>query len=387
MHPHTQRSSPATDSRAPSPSRGGLLASLSLHTSICTHSPVHTLARSHRGCPASLELTHTSTAQFLVLCPWCPGRATPSRRLQHSGAYAEPAGSLRSGPLPGPAGVPVAWPFFSKATMPSSGDSRLQKPGVRRAVTRRGPRRALPDPRTPGRGRGRQAPPGTQASDHPEGAWGRTLAPGPLSPARTTQGGVALRGRTPPSRLPAQRCRPRAKPSGAAAAPLSAAAPGVAAPAQVRAWRALAASEGRGRPEAASGSSRQPAARRLRVPSRAPRSRLRGPGRAARRSGQGHLQETGSWGRPGGPSRVRDAQVLRKVENGHQAEGSPERGPGGGPASAPRRTPNPPTRGRAGTPASPALAREGCPSHYDQAAWRPDRTGGRTEPAPRGHAT
>ena len=155
MHPYTQRSSPATDSGAPSPSRGGLLASLSLDTPICTHSPVHTLARSHRGgVPASLELTHTSTAQFLVLCPWCQGRATPSRRLQHSGACAEPAGSLWSGPLPGPAGVPVAWPFCSKATMPSSGESRLQKPGVRRAVTRRGPRRALPDPRTPGRGRG-----------------------------------------------------------------------------------------------------------------------------------------------------------------------------------------------------------------------------------------
>lgn len=177
--------------------------------------------------------------------------------------------------------------------MPSSGESRLQKPGVRRAVTRRGPRRALPEASWARKGQA------VVSSDHPEGAWGQTLAPGPRFPARTTQGGVALRGRTPPSRLPAQRCRPRAKPSGAAAAPLSAAAPGVAAPAQVRAWRALAASEGRGRPEAASGSSGQPAARRSRVPSRAPRSRLREPGRASRRSGQGHCNRPGPGGGPG----------------------------------------------------------------------------------------
>lgn len=77
VHPHTQRSSPATGSAAPSPSRGGLQATLSLDTPICTHSPVHTLARSHGGGGASAtsELTHTSTAQFLVLCPWCPGKS------------------------------------------------------------------------------------------------------------------------------------------------------------------------------------------------------------------------------------------------------------------------------------------------------------------------
>ena len=171
MHPHTQRWSPATDSGAPSASGGGLLAALSLDTAVCTHSSVHTLARSHRGCPRQLG------ADSHPRCP-VPG-AREGQRPEGVSSTLAPVLSRRAAsgqaPFPGPAGVPVAWPFCSKAGIPSSGESRLEKPGVWRAVTRRGQPACRGGngehcPRPPGRGSGRRAFPGTQASDLAKGA-------------------------------------------------------------------------------------------------------------------------------------------------------------------------------------------------------------------------
>ena len=277
-----------------------------------------------------------------------------------------------------------------KSAPPSSGERRQQRPGAQTAVRPPGVRQpqggsgwADPGEVSGARGLlvGSLSPQGmsgvcwnpglaghrrslcSQAS--PGAAWGRTLAHGALIPspvqcwavepcevsagawlrlgssqpapraARPPEGEAERRRGGPTVRGGAGGCGPGAGPSRAGPGRLGGAGPAGVGGRVVRTTDRLPVSGAQ--------------------PSAASPAQGTGPGRA-----RSKVTATG-WAlgaARGVPSRVRDAQVLRKVESWYWAEGAWERDPGGGPASAcPLHLPLPPSAAQLRAPGSPCLAR------------------------------
>ncbi|XP_059946279.1 nascent polypeptide-associated complex subunit alpha, muscle-specific form-like [Mesoplodon densirostris] len=286
---------------APSPSGGCLLAQASppralfLDTPVCTQCPVHTLTRPTRSAPTSSELTR-------IPAPRCSVSPVPRK------------GNAQQAP-------PARWRLQPRPALESGG---CKRPGVQTAVRPPGARQS-------GSHRDGAAELTRERCQVPEascpvqcwavepcevsaGAWLRLGSSQPAARAARPPEGEAERRRGGPTvRSGAGGGGPGAGPSRAGPGRLGGAGPAGGGGRVVRTTDRLLVSGAQ--------------------PSAASPAQGTGPGRA-----RGKVTATG-WAlgaARGVPSRVRDAQVLSKVESWYWAEGAWERGPGGGPASASR---------------------------------------------------